>query len=451
MRKNTDMTSGSPFKLLLFFTLPIICNYALQQFYSLADSMIVAAALGNEAVTGVNLTGSLNFLVLGFASGCTAGFGMCMAQFVGAKDEEKMRKSLFTSVCLTVIISVVLTSFTVIFSRNILILLETNELYLDYSDSYIKTIFSGIIFTMFYNLSSQFLFAMGDSRSPMYILLVCAILNVGLNSLMFVFELGVAWAGWATVISQGVAAIVGFIVLFKKYPVLRLGKADASFSWRFAAKHLATSLPMALQFSITAIGCMIQQRAFNRFPPEYAMGQTAGNKVSSIVEGGIFNAFGAAVATYFGQNYGAKRVDRLRQGVFACLAVGGILMLVAMGVVFLLFPILMPILLPSASQEVYGLAFVYLSITASMYVFLILLQIFRNALQGIGKSGMSTFGGVMELVARTVCAYTLANLSFECACFSNPMAWASAGIFFATVFFIYLKKMQKAKLNEPLT
>lgn len=440
MRKKTNMTVGSPFKLLLFFTFPIICNYTVQQFYSLADSAMVAAALGDDAVTGVNLTGSLSFLVLGFANGCSAGFGVLMAQFVGAKNEDKMRKSLFTSVCLTVLISLLLTSIMLLFSRKILILLETNALYLDYADSYIKTIFSGIIFTMFYNLSSQFLLAMGDSRSPLYILLICAALNVGLNSLMFVFETGVAWAGWATVISQGVAAVVGFIVLFKKFPVLRLRKTDVSFSLRFAGKHLAVSLPMALQFSVTAIGCMIQQRAFNLFPPEYAKGQTTGSKISSIVEGGLFNAFGSAVATYCGQNYGAKRWDRLKQGVFASVAVGGILVAAATVTVFLIFPVLFPVLLPSVSQDVYGFAFTYVSINASMYVFLMSIHIFRNALQGIGRIVTSTLGGIIELVARAVCANTLATVSFECACFSNPMAWVSAGMFFAIVFGHYLKK-----------
>ena len=149
MKKHIDMTVGSPFKIILLFTLPLVCNYVLQQLYALADSMIVALTLNKEAVTGINLTGSLSFLVLGFANGCSAGFGTLLAQYVGAKDEEKMRKSFFTSICLTAVIALILTVIAVPSARSVLILLQTNEQYLEYSTAYIQAIFAGIIFTTY--------------------------------------------------------------------------------------------------------------------------------------------------------------------------------------------------------------------------------------------------------------------------------------------------------------
>lgn len=450
MKKNIDMTVGSPFKIILFFTLPLVCNYVLQQLYALADSMIVALTLNKDAVTGVNLTGSLSFLVLGFASGCSAGFGTLLAQYVGAKDEEKMRKSFFSFIFLTAVIAFILTLIAVPSARSVLILLQTNEQYLDYSTVYIQAIFAGIIFTMFYNLASQVLLAMGDSKSPLIILIVSAILNICLNCLLFITDWTVAWAGWATVISQGIAALVGFIVLLKKFPILKPKKTDMKITASFAGKHLAMGLPMAFQFSITAIGCMIQQRAFNLFPPEIAMGQSTGSKINAVADTGILAALGATMATYCGQNYGAKRFDRLRKGVVAGFAVGGILVFVSIVGVFICTPFVAKLLLPNASEAVYSYVQTYTTINSLFFPFLLLVYFFRNALQGIGKSVVASFGGVIELLARTVCAFTLAKISFPLASLSNPSAWITAGLFFIIMYLYYLKSMMKSEKGQVI-
>ena len=448
MKKHIDMTVGSPFKIILLFTLPLVCNYVLQQLYALADSMIVALTLNKEAVTGINLTGSLSFLVLGFANGCSAGFGTLLAQYVGAKDEEKMRKSFFTSICLTAVIALILTVIAVPSARSVLILLQTNKQYLDYSTAYIQAIFTGIIFTMLYNLASQVLLAMGDSKSPLIILIVSAILNLCLNCLLFVTDWTVAWAGWATVIAQGVAAMVGFIVLLKKFPVLKPQREDMKITAGFAGKHLAMGIPMAFQFSITAIGCMLQQRAFNLFPPEVAMGQSTGSKINAVADTGILAAFGATMATYCGQNYGAKRYDRLRKGVVAGFAVGGILVGVSIVGVFIFTPFISKLLLPNATEEVYGYVQTYTRINSSFFPFLLLVYFFRNALQGIGKSVVASFAGIIEMIARTICAFTLAKISFPLASLSNPCAWITAGVFVMVTYLYYLKRTSKSTKEE---
>jgi len=443
MNKNIDMTVGSPTKLIFWFTLPIIFNYILQQLYSLADAAIVALALGNEAVTGVNVTGSLTFLVLGFSQGCSGGFGILLSHFVGAKDEEKMQKSFAVSILLTILISGILTVLALLFSRPMLRLLETNELYIEYSLSYIRAIFSGIIFSMFYNLASQVLLAFGDSKSPLVILAISAILNLLLNSLLFVTNWSVAWAGWATVISQGIAAIVGYIIILAKIPVLRLKRKHFSCSIKFALKHLGMGLPMAFQFSITAIGCMIQQRAFNLFPPEYTMGQSTGSKINAIFDSGVLNAFGTAMATYCGQNHGAKRLDRICQGIKSGFLIGGGLTIFCMGNALALAYPMANLLLPNASKQIHDLVFKYVAINSSMFFFLMLVFFFRQCLQGVGKSFTAAFGGVVELIARFTCAFTLAKISFDWACLSNPCAWATAGIYLLIAFLLYLHKETK--------
>ncbi len=448
MRKNVDMTVGSPTKIIFLFMLPIIFNYVLQQFYSLADSTIVALALGNEAVTGVNLTGSLSFLVIGFSQGCSGGFGVLLSQFVGAKDERKIKNSFAVSIFLTLVIATCLTVLSLTFSRPLLTLLKTNELYIDYSNAYIRAIFSGIVFTMFYNLASQILLAFGDSKSPLIILFTSAVLNVGLNSLLFIKDMTVAWAGWATVISQAAAAVVGFVIIFKKIPALRIKREDFKFTAKFALAHLGMGLPMAFQFSITAIGCMIQQRAFNLFPPEYSMAQSTGSKINGIFDAGVLSAFGTAMGTYCGQNYGAKRFDRIESGVKAGFLVGGGLTLFSMAAALAVCYPLSYVLLPNASSEVYSHVFTYILINSSMYVFLMLIFFFRHALQGTGRSMTAAFGGVIELIARTVCAFTLATVLFKFACFSNPMAWISAGLFLMVSFLICLKQEKKRYGNR---
>jgi Na+-driven multidrug efflux pump len=443
MKKNVDMTVGNPTKLLVWFMIPLILNYVFQQFYAVGDSAIVALALGSKVVTGVNVTGSLSFLVLGFSQGCSGGFGVLMSQFVGAKDEERQRKSFATSIILTIVIATVLTALSLTYSRELLVLMKTNEIYIGYAEEYIRAIFSGIVFTMFYNLASQILLAHGDSKSPLIILIVSAVLNVLLNCLLFVTDWSVAWAGWATVISQGIAAIVGFVLIVKKIPTLRLKKSDFCVNVGFVFKHLGMGLPMACQYSITAFGCMIQQRAFNLFDPKYAMAQSTGSKISGLFDSGALQAFGTAIGTYFGQNYGAKRLDRLQEGLKKGFLVGAVTAVASSLLVIALAYPLSWVLLPDASKEIYDLVFFYDFVHGVMYVFLALIYFFRHALQGIGQSVCATLGGVVELIARVVCANTLAKIAFEYACFSNPSAWLTAGLFLMIVFLFFLQKLKK--------
>lgn len=448
MKKTVDMTAGNPTKIIFFFTLPIILNYVLQQFYSLADTAIVSLALGSDAMTGVNITFSVSFLVIGFSQGCSSGFGILLSQFVGEKNEEKMRKSFAVSICLTIMIGAILTFFSLAFCKEILTLMETNPQYFDYSYAYIRSIFSGIVFTMFYNLASQVLLAFGDSKTPLYILLISATTNLLLNCLLFVTDWSVAWAGWATVISQAVSAIFGFVVIYKKLPVLRLKKEDFSLRGKFVLKHLAMGLPMAFQFSITSIGLMAQQRAFNLFPPIYSKAQSVGSTISGIFDGGVIRAFGTTMATYCGQNYGAKRLDRIRLGVRSGFAVGGGLAVFSfLSAIALAYPFA-NLLMPNEAGDAGKYVFQYVFANSSNYFFLMLIEFFRLALQGIGRSFVATLGGVVELIARFTWSLTVATVSFQWACYSNASAWISAGVFLTAVFLAVLKKEEKrAKLS----
>ena len=399
-----DMTTGSPFKKILIFSLPIAFGLMFQNLYTLGDSLIVSLSRGQNAVTGLNLTESLSFLILGFGSGIAAGFGILLSQYVGAKNADKMRQSFATSIMLTIAVSVVMTVLTVLLAPTLLRILNTNELYFDHALAYITTIFAGFGGIMFYNLSAQILRALGDSTTPLIIL----------------------------------------VIIFKKHPALRLKKTDFRFSLSFAWRHLATGLPMGFQFTITAIGCMIQQRAFNSLPDSgYAMAQSTACKIDNVFSSLLMGAANT-MAIYVGQNFGANNLQRVKDGIKAALLVGVIYSLLAFG---LILPLCVPfgkILLKGSEDKIYGWIFQYILTQSSFYYFVYVLMMFRQSLQSLGYSALTVFGGVTELLFRLFAAMVLAtNFGFTGACFSNPCAWIGGAVFFTVAYLVIIKKLEK--------
>ncbi len=452
MKKAIDMTVGSPFKNLLIFAIPIAISFMLQQLYSLGDALIVSLSRGADAATGINVTGSITFLVLGFSQGISAGFGIVLSQFVGAKDEEKMHKSLATSIVSGIAVAVILSLTALIFTRPLLVLLQTNEKFIEYANDYLITIFAGLTFSMLYNMSDQFMRAMGDSRTPLIILLLCAVLNLGLNSLLFVVDsFGVEWAGWATVISQGISAVIGFFIIFKKFKVLRLKKSDFKFSARFALQHFAVGIPMAVQFMITASGCMFQQRAFNMLPDDRcAIAQGMASKIDNIF-GAILNGAGTAMATYAGQNYGAKNYLRIKKGFYAALLSGLIFTAVSVfGCLVTALPF-SKVLLPGADEETFSYVKQYIIIQSAFYYALYLIYMIRPCIQAMGRGDLAVIGGIIEFAVRTIVSFTIAvYFGFTGACFSNVLAWLGAAVYLVVIFYIVINGLIKkqAEMNE---
>ena len=449
MKKNVDMTTGSSFKKILAFSIPTALGLMLQNLYSLGDTLIVSLSRGKEAATGVNLTESLSFLILGFGSGIAAGFGIVLSQFVGAKDENGMKKSLAASITLSAVIGVIITVLTVIFAGPLLTLMKTDGLYYDFSLKYITAIFAGFMFNLFYNLAAQIMRALGDSKTPLIILVLAATINILLDSALFITNWSVAWAGWATVISQAISATIGFILILKKYPELRLKRTDFKFSAKLAIYHLTTGLPMGFQFTVTAIGCMIQQSAFNALPdPRYAMAQSTGSKIDNVFNSLLMGAANT-MAVYTGQNYGAKKIDRIKKGMLAGMASGLIYTAVATAAAIPLCVPFAKFLLKGAENVVYDWVFRYITTQACFYYVLYILMMFRQCLQGLGYSVLTIFGGVTELVFRYIAAITLAvNFGYAGACFSNPLAWTGGAAFFVISYFAVIKKTEK-KLLSP--
>ena len=453
-KKVIDMTKGSPFRIILVFAIPIALGFALQQLYIIGDSLIVSLSLGANATTGVNLTGTFVFLVQGFAQGITAGMGIVLSQFVGAKNKEKMRQSVATALTICISVAIVLGLVSAIFARPVLELMQTSEEHIDYAVSYVRTVLIGLVFTVLYNLSDQIMRAMGDSKTPLIILIICACLNIGLNSLLFIFPTWtVAWAGWATVISQALSAIVGFVIIFRRFTELRVKKKDFRISFAFAWHHLRIGIPMAFEFMITALGCMIQQRAFNVLGaidlqnPQYtyAMAQTTASRVDNIF-GCFLNGCGVAMATFVGQNYGAKNYTRIKKGFFSAMLVGAIFTVFStIGAISTCYP-MFKLLLPGVDTRVYELGFRYILIQSLQYYALLMVFVPRQAVQALGKSALAVFGGIIELALRTIVAFTFAVwFGFDGAVLSNPLAWWGASIYLVIAFFVQINKLIKTQ------
>ena len=310
-----ELTSGSPMKLILGFAVPLLFGMLFQQFYSLMDTIIVGRYLGVTALAAVGATGSINFLIIGFCQGICNGFGLPVAQRFGARDYDGVRKYVGNSAILSVLIGGVLTALTVIFCRQILVLMQTPSDIIDLSYNYIVVIFAGIPATILYNILSSYLRSLGDSITPVIFLIVAAVLNIGLD-LFFIICLHweVFGAAFATVLSQAVSGVLCLFVIIRKFDILHLKRSDWVLDASYVRNLLIMGLPMGLQYSITAIGSVILQTAVNTLGSGAVAAMTVGSRISMFMVC-PFDALGSTMATYGGQNVGAGKYDRLASGM----------------------------------------------------------------------------------------------------------------------------------------
>ena len=315
----SDLTKGSPARVIFYFSLPIILGNVFQQVYNFVDTVIVGRFVSYQALAGVGVTTGMVFLIFGFILGINSGLGIRTAQAYGAGDMGEVRRSIGTSILISAAMSILLTVVSLLLANPLLHLAGTSEEIFPHARDYVTVIYAGICTQAAYNLIACILRALGDSKTPLYFLIFSSILNICLD-LLFVktFGWGVKGAALATVISQLTSAVLCFIFAFVKYREIRLHKEDFKTSWEFIWEHLRIGFPMAFQFSVTAVGMVFLNAALNGFPAPYIAGFSAASKVSSL--GSLVPvSLGVAMANYAGQNYGAGRMDRMRQGVRASL------------------------------------------------------------------------------------------------------------------------------------
>ncbi|MFT8887426.1 MAG: MATE family efflux transporter [Ethanoligenens sp.] len=421
-----NMTSGSPTKLIVIFAFPLLLGNLFQQFYSIADTLIVGRTIGIDALAAVGSTGSIAFLIIGFAQGVAAGLSIITAQRFGADDAEGVRKSAATSLIISGCITIIFTTFSVLFARQILQLMRTPPEIIDDAYRFIVIIFAGFGAAMLFNLLANLILALGDSRTPLFFLMIASVLNVGLELLfILVLHMGVAGAGLATVLAQLCSCIGCLFYIAKRFPILRFHREDWKLNRNDFSTHLRSGLPMGFQSSIIAIGTIIIQFTLNELGTTAVAAYTAAQKIDVVCTQPMVS-FGMAMATYAAQNYGARNMARIRSGLRQC-CILSITSSMAIGLAAILFGRYVVMLFVGNTPTVVRLAQVYFNFNCSFYFLLSALFVVRYTLQGLGKSFIPTAAGIMELVMRAVAAGIFAQFfGFAGVSLSNPLAWVGS-------------------------
>lgn len=443
-----DMTTGNPGKIIFEFTLPIFIGNVFQQFYNMADTMIVGKFVGTKALAAVGSTGTIMFLILGFVMGMTAGFTVLTAQKFGAGDMEAMRQTVGSAAVLSVIMSVVLTAVSMLFMKKLLVFMQTPADIFDDAYAYIMIICAGIFVQMLYNLLASILRALGNSKVPLYFLILAALLNIVLDLLfIIVFKLGAAGAAYATVASQGVSALLCLVYIVRKVPLLHLKKEDWKPKGYLIKTQMAVGFPMALQYSITAIGTMMVQTSLNMLGSIQVAAFTAANKIEQLVTQ-AYVAMGTTMATYSAQNRGAGEVKRIRQGFKAATIMGSIYSVVAAALIMTVGKYMTYLFLSGDASEIMVSVDIYLKCVGVFFIPLAIVNLYRNGIQGMGYGLLPMMAGVAELLGRGVVAIVAAKQkSYFGVCMANPAAWILAGGLLIAMYY-YIMKRDLKKLEN---
>lgn len=444
MAANTTkkMTQGNPLTLILGFSIPMLAGLLFQQMYNLVDTIIVGQTLGDSALAAVGSTGSINFLINGFCMGMCSGFAIPVAQRFGAESYDSMRKFVGNAIVLSAIFALVITTLVSIFCYQILAIMQTPSDIIDLAYSYISIIFFGIPVTFLYNLTAGVMRSLGDSKTPTYFLIMAAGINVVLD-IVFIIVLGMSVNGpaLATVISQFIAGISCVIYMKKRFPILKLAKGDIKLGKHHSQVLISMGIPFGLQYSVTAIGSVILQTAVNGLGTVAVASMTAGAKVSMFVVC-PFDALGGTMATYAGQNVGAKNIPRVKKGTWTAQLLGTIYAVIILIILFFTGKYMLRMF--TSTEVVINQAMMFLLANAATYTLLAAVNIFRFSIQGMGFSTFAIYSGVMEMIARILVAFTFVPMiGYAGAIWASPVAWLFAVIFLIPGFYYCCNKLEK--------
>lgn len=442
-----DMTRGSILKSILYFTTFIFLGNLFQQFYNIIDSLIVGNVNGEDALASISATGPICFMFIGLLIGVSSGFGIKMAHVFGAKKFDLLRKYHAMAIFLSFVLGSAITFLLLVFNNLILKFMNTPDNIYIPTYIYIMIIYVGIVPTMFYNLCSSTLRAVGNGKMPLVFLIISSVTNIILDIVfVYYFSFGVIGAAIATVISQVFSVFISFIYIFKKYSFLKVSKRDFKIDKKIIFELLKQGVPMGLQFSITAFGVMVVQVELNKYGAEYIAGFGVSSKIQGIVMQ-LFIGLGIAISNFIGQNYGAKKFDRIKRGISYSTVISIIFSIIAIFLIKTFGNIIVESFVPNASYIMKKSASIYFNCVMYFYPCLALLFVYRNALQGFGRSDLSMLGGVFELIARVLVIVLLtSSYGYYGVCFSDSLAWVFALIPLIPLFFVvYNKEINKNK------
>ncbi len=419
-----DLTSGKPWKLILTFAIPIAIGNIFQLCYSFADVWIVGNILGNDALAAVGSTSTLNDLIIGFLIGLTNGFAVITAQKFGAKNETDLRRSVAHTIMLGLVISLLLTVFSVAFLNPILHALNIPEEHYVNAHAYAKVILLGMTASMIYNVCASVLRAIGDAVTPLIFLIFSAFLNVGLDYVMIAkTTLGVAGAAYATVISQAVSAVLCVIYMYVKYPLLHLKKEDFTFSSEMTRSLMTCGISMGLMASLVSFGTVSLQSAINTFGTNIIVAHTAARKLTSFFMM-PFAVFGMTMSAYCAQNYGAEKYGRIRKGVFTTVLYAWAWCICLFIIIYTAAPAMLKLITSTEVPEIIDTATLYLRVNCILYFVTAVISVFRNSLQGIGDHRTPIISSGIELIGKVAIVILLApKIGYWAIILSEPIIW----------------------------
>ena len=440
MQKNEvkDLTVGSPMKLILSFAIPMLFGFLFQQFYNMVDTIIVGKCLGVSALAAVGSTGSINFMIIGFCTGACSGFAIPVAQKFGAGDYDGMRKFVANAGWLSAVFAAVMTTIVGFLCMRILQWMNTPEDIIHGAYDYIFVIFLGIPVTYLYNMLAGIIRSLGDSKTPVYFLLLSSLMNIALDFFtILVLGMGVRGPALATVISQGISAVLCLIYMIRHYPILHMKQGEWQPDGRMLCALCGMGIPMGLQYSITAIGSVVLQTAVNSLGSMAVAAVSTGSKVSMFFCC-PFDALGGTMATY-----AAKKLNRVKEGLKAASLIGIIYSLIAFMVLLFGGRYIALLFMDADQTEIIGRVATFLIGNSMFYIPLTFVNVVRFTIQGMGFSTFAILAGVCEMAARSLVGFCLVPVfGFLPACFASPLAWIFADAFLIPAFFHCMKKLK---------
>ena len=439
-----NMTEGEPLKLILPFMIPLLIGNVFQQLYNIADVVIVGRTIGVEALAAVGSVTPLFMmtmvLTIGLSNGCTVVTG----QRYGAGDMDGMRRSIGTCTVLSVLFTLLIMLVFHIIIDPALVLMNIPLELLEDAKAYVMIIVDGLFAMMGYNLLSGIMRSLGDSKTPLYFLIVSSVVNIAL-ALFFILVLGwgVPGSAVALVIAQAISAILCLAYIYKRFPQLHISRKDFRLDGPEVWEHLRMGLPMAVQFSVLGVGIIVLQSVCNKFGGQQIAGFTAATRVEQMALQPMISS-GIAMAVFTAQNYGAHRFDRIREAVRKCSMLSLGFSVFAALCMFLFGEHIIGIFMENPGPEVMEAAHLYILYTVPVYFFLSQIFIYRNACQGMGIGLVPMLSGFIELIMRSGAAIYLSEaFDYIGACVASPISWISCALFVFCSFRYFINLLEK--------
>lgn len=431
-----ELTKGYPAKVILLFAIPLILGNICQQLYNLADSKIVSLYVGKEALAAVGATSVIANMLVGFMNGLTQGFAIMIAKCFGAKDFGRMRKFVAGTLILTGVFSVILTFGSELIATELLRILKTPEDIFADAKNYLRIILAGCIFSGIYNVCANMLRAVGDSKHPLICLMVSIVLNIGLD-LLFVksLNMGIEGAAYATILSQAVAGMLVMAYTWFRYREILPTKKDWKPEEGQYSLLLSTGMAMGLMNCIVSIGTVVLQSGINGLGTKIVTAHTAGRRVFDILMIMIYT-IGFAMTTYVSQNIGARRIDRVKQGVRHAMIMVTVITTIIIGICYLFGEAIVQWVASTNDRGILEPAVMYIEVGVLFFYVLGPLFIFRCSLQGMGRKIIPVSSSILEMILKIVSVlFFVPRLGYFGVALTEPISWVAMTILLGVEYF----------------